>query len=94
MYLCLLLSPGTLLHVDLSNGNHRLGGSALAQCYQQLGDSVPDLDQPALLVAAFETTQQLIAGNEAWFPAIHGKFVCLFVFFVTCKENWNCITGK
>ncbi|XP_072040908.1 phosphoribosylformylglycinamidine synthase-like [Amphiura filiformis] len=52
---------GTLVYVDLSNGNYRLGGSALAQCYQQLGDSVPDLDKPALLVAAFETTQELLA---------------------------------
>ena len=58
------LPTGTLLHIDLSSGNCRLGGSALAQCYNQLGDSVPDLDKPALLVAAFEATQKLLAGKN------------------------------
>uniref|UniRef100_A0A4W6D2E1 Phosphoribosylformylglycinamidine synthase n=1 Tax=Lates calcarifer TaxID=8187 RepID=A0A4W6D2E1_LATCA len=51
---------GVLLWVPLSPGRHRLGGSALAQCYSQLGDCSPDLDQPALLTACFSTTQTLI----------------------------------
>ncbi|CAM9493571.1 unnamed protein product [Chrysoparadoxa australica] len=55
--------PGTgkLLYVNLSGGNHRLGGSALAQVYsQQVGDSVPDLKDFAPLVAAFKATQGLL----------------------------------
>ncbi|KAM4575374.1 phosphoribosylformylglycinamidine synthase [Fundulus diaphanus] len=51
---------GVLLWVPVSPGRHRLGGSALAQCYGQLGDGCPDLDQPGLLSACFNTTQKLI----------------------------------
>ncbi|MED6287050.1 hypothetical protein CHARACLAT_012469, partial [Characodon lateralis] len=51
---------GVLLWVPVSPGCHRLGGSALAQCYSQLGDSSPDLDQPEFLSACFNTTQKLI----------------------------------
>jgi len=40
----LVPDPDTcLLLVDLGRGQHRLGGSALAQVYQQLGDSAPDV---------------------------------------------------
>ncbi|XP_070552219.1 phosphoribosylformylglycinamidine synthase-like [Ptychodera flava] len=52
---------GRLLWVDLGNGKHRLGGTAIAQCYSQLGDVSPDLDDPQMLVNAFNTTQQLLA---------------------------------
>ncbi|KAM9763176.1 phosphoribosylformylglycinamidine synthase isoform 1-T1 [Menidia menidia] len=51
---------GVLLWVPISPGRHRLGGSALAQCYSQLGDCPPDLDRPAVLSACFNTTQQLL----------------------------------
>lgn len=51
---------GVLLYVPVSSGKYRLGGSALAQCYGQLGDSSPDLDQPDKLSACFNTTQTLI----------------------------------
>ncbi|KYO40912.1 phosphoribosylformylglycinamidine synthase [Alligator mississippiensis] len=51
---------GTLLHVALNPGRHRLGGSALAQCYGQLGDICPDVDNPSILAAAFRVTQELL----------------------------------
>ncbi|XP_058612019.1 phosphoribosylformylglycinamidine synthase [Onychostoma macrolepis] len=51
---------GVLLYVPVSSGKYRLGGSALAQCYRQLGDCSPDLDQPDKLSACFNTTQTLI----------------------------------
>ncbi|KAB0796519.1 hypothetical protein PPYR_10580 [Photinus pyralis] len=51
---------GTLLFVDLSHGKNRLGGSALAQCFGQLGDDVPDVDKPETFKSAFVATQQLI----------------------------------
>ncbi|XP_072245942.1 phosphoribosylformylglycinamidine synthase [Leuresthes tenuis] len=51
---------GVLLWVPVSPGHHRLGGSALAQCYSQLGNCSPDLDQPGLLSTCFNTTQKLI----------------------------------
>ena len=53
-----------LLLVDLSAGKCRLGGSSLAQCYNQLSDSVPDLDNPLLLTKAFNCTQKLIKGSR------------------------------
>lgn len=53
-----------LFFVDLSRGYCRLGGSALAQCYGQIGDDVPDLDNPELLKLGFNVTQKLIQGNQ------------------------------
>lgn len=49
-----------LLHVDVADGKRRLGGTALAQCYKQLGDTPPDVEAPELLAAAFATTQTLL----------------------------------
>ena len=51
--------PSRLLLVDLAGGRRRLGGSALAQCFGQLGDDCPDLDDPTALAAALEATVQL-----------------------------------
>ncbi|XP_054111797.1 phosphoribosylformylglycinamidine synthase isoform X2 [Callithrix jacchus] len=51
---------GHLLYVPLSPGQHRLGGTALAQCFSQLGEHPPDLDFPENLVCAFSITQGLL----------------------------------
>jgi len=51
--------PTRLLLVDLGCGRNRLGGSALAQVYGQLGDACPDVDDPDLLKAFFATLQDL-----------------------------------
>ncbi|XP_043359671.1 phosphoribosylformylglycinamidine synthase isoform X3 [Dermochelys coriacea] len=51
---------GALLYVELCPERHRLGGSALAQCYSQLGDCCPDLENPDTLAACFRVTQQLL----------------------------------
>ena len=56
---------GVIVHVDLSPGKYRVGGSALAQCYNQLGDSTPDVDDPRRLASAFHVTQRLIQGNSS-----------------------------
>ncbi|XP_052276735.1 phosphoribosylformylglycinamidine synthase-like isoform X2 [Dreissena polymorpha] len=53
-------NKGQLLHVDIGSGPCRLGGTALAQCFKQLGTEAPDLDHPEALVAAFQVTQTLI----------------------------------
>jgi phosphoribosylformylglycinamidine synthase len=52
---------GRLLLIDLGGGQHRLGGSALAQVYSQLGEIPPDVDDSALLARAFKAVQELIA---------------------------------
>ncbi|XP_068780153.1 phosphoribosylformylglycinamidine synthase [Struthio camelus] len=51
---------GTVLWVPLNPGRHRLGGSALAQVFSQLGDACPDLEHPEVLAAAFRVTQELL----------------------------------
>ena len=51
--------PSRLLLVDLAGGRRRLGGSALAQCFGQLGDDCPDVDAPTALAQALEATLEL-----------------------------------
>ncbi len=48
-----------LLLLDLGENRHRLGGSCLAQVYNQTGDETPDTPAPTLLQAFFGTVQQL-----------------------------------
>ncbi len=48
-----------LLLIDLGRGKHRLGGSALAQVYGQLGDECPDVDDPRVLKLFFHIIQAL-----------------------------------
>ncbi|KAK7479188.1 hypothetical protein BaRGS_00029532 [Batillaria attramentaria] len=55
---------GCLLWVSLGEGQHRLGGSALAQCFKQVGKDVPDLDHPEKLVQAFSVMQKLLADGK------------------------------
>jgi phosphoribosylformylglycinamidine synthase len=74
------LGATLLLWVDLGAGQHRLGGSALAQVYGQLGNAGPDLDDPARFAAFFDTVQEL--NRDALLLAYHdvadgGVFVTL-----------------
>jgi phosphoribosylformylglycinamidine synthase len=48
-----------LLLIDLGQGKNRLGGSVLAQVYQQIGNQVPDLDDAKLFKAFFDVIQEL-----------------------------------
>ncbi|MBT8116615.1 MAG: phosphoribosylformylglycinamidine synthase [Gammaproteobacteria bacterium] len=48
-----------LLLVDLGQGRNRLGGSALAQVYKQIGATPPDVDDPRMLKAFFAAVQAL-----------------------------------
>jgi len=59
-----LKRPGQsiLLYVDLSGGRLALGGSALAQIYNQIGNESPDIDGE-LLKNVFLAVQQLIRDN-------------------------------
>ncbi|TXS95209.1 phosphoribosylformylglycinamidine synthase [Parahaliea maris] len=53
----------TLTLIDLGRGANRLGGSALAQVYGQLGDTVADLDSAADLKALFTLVQEQLAAD-------------------------------
>ncbi|KAL8151773.1 hypothetical protein V2J09_021581 [Rumex salicifolius] len=50
---------GVLLHIDLANGNRRLGGSAFAQAFDQIGNECPDIDVP-YLKKVFNGVQNLL----------------------------------
>lgn len=57
-------------YVDLGKGAYRLGGSALAQVYGQVGNEAPDVEDALLFKNAFHATQQaikqslLLAGHD------------------------------
>jgi len=51
---------GKLLFIDLARGKNRVGGSALAQVFNQVGSESPDIDDPELLKHAFKAVQKLI----------------------------------
>ena len=53
-----------LIVFDLSNGANRLGGSALAQAFNHIGDNAPDLEDPKRLIAFFNLVQSLAAENQ------------------------------
>ena len=55
-------TPGKskLIYIDLGGGRNRLGGSALAQVYSQLGNESPDVNDTNLLKRTFNTIQALI----------------------------------
>jgi len=69
-----------LLLIDLGQGRNRMGGSALAQVYKQVGDVAPDVDDARVLKSFFELVQRLNA--ESKLLAYHdrsdgGAFVAL-----------------
>ena len=51
--------PTDLILIDLANGQNRLGGSALAQVYKQVGAVTPDVDDAEDLKAFFAVIQGL-----------------------------------
>jgi phosphoribosylformylglycinamidine synthase len=65
------LTPALLMHerptslwlIDLGGGRNRLGGSALAQVYGELGDVSPDLDDPQRLLNLTAALSELRAAN-------------------------------
>ncbi|HEY8555436.1 MAG TPA: phosphoribosylformylglycinamidine synthase, partial [Burkholderiales bacterium] len=48
-----------LILIDLGSGRNRLGGSALAQVYNRIGDEAPDVDDPRRLRLFFHVIQAL-----------------------------------
>ena len=54
----------TLVLIDLGQGRQRMAGSMLAQVLDQVGQTVPDLDEPALLVALAQAMTRLRGGGQ------------------------------
>ncbi len=63
--------PTSLWLIDLSAGKNRLGGSALAQVYGELGDEPADLDAPARLTQLAAALRELRA--EGMLLAYHDR---------------------
>ncbi len=53
-----------LLLIDLGSGRNRLGGSALAQVYGQVGNDAPDLDDAAALRKFFAVVRELAGSGR------------------------------
>ena len=60
-----------LILIDLSVRKNRLGGSCLAQAFNQIGHETPDLDDPALLIQLFAVVASLKA--EGLIQAYHDR---------------------
>ncbi|GAB2299770.1 hypothetical protein Dimus_033825 [Dionaea muscipula] len=73
-------NDGILLHIDLAKGKRRLGGSALAQVFGQVGDECPDLEDVSYLKRVFNGVQKLL--DDGLISAGHdisdgGLLVCI-----------------
>ncbi|WP_104023656.1 phosphoribosylformylglycinamidine synthase [Vibrio hyugaensis] len=61
----------SLVLIDLGNGQNRLGATALAQVYKQLGDKPADVDNAVQLKGFYEGVQTLVANDQV--VAYHDK---------------------
>jgi phosphoribosylformylglycinamidine synthase len=61
----------SLVAIDVSGGKNRLGGSALAQVFNSVGVTPPNVDSPAALAHFFDATQRLNA--EGLLLAFHDR---------------------
>ncbi|WP_139684113.1 phosphoribosylformylglycinamidine synthase [Vibrio tasmaniensis] len=84
----------SLVLIDLGNGKNRMGATALAQVYKQLGDKPADVDNAAQLKGFYEGVQTLVANDQV--VAYHDKgdgglFVTLaeMAFAGHCGVNAN-----
>ncbi len=69
--LCTDKGDTDLILIDLGKGHNRLGASALAQVYKQIGHHAPDLDDPQSFKAFFEVLQEL--NEEGLLLAYHDR---------------------
>jgi phosphoribosylformylglycinamidine synthase len=74
-------TPGNALYlVDLGGSKNRLGGSVLAQVFQQIGNEAPDIDSATDLLGVYNAVQRLLQDNAI--SALHdrsdgGAFACV-----------------
>ena len=65
------LGDSDLILIDLGKGRNRLGASALAQVYRQIGHHGPDLDDPGAIKRFFKVIQEL--NGEGLLLAYHDR---------------------
>ncbi|MGJ8654642.1 MAG: phosphoribosylformylglycinamidine synthase [Opitutaceae bacterium] len=57
-------TDSALLLLDLGAGKNRMGGSTLAQVYNQIGKETPDLDDPKKFLGFFAAIQELLESES------------------------------
>ncbi|KAF5357526.1 hypothetical protein D9757_013066 [Collybiopsis confluens] len=65
--------PTVLVFLDIANGKQRMGGSAIAQVFREIGDQSPDVDDPAVLKAFFQACQRIKTEEPALVLAYHDR---------------------
>ncbi|MCH8821144.1 phosphoribosylformylglycinamidine synthase [Patescibacteria group bacterium] len=60
-----------LIFIDLGVGRMRLGGSALAQSFDQIGSDCPDVEDVSLLARVFDTIQEFV--EQGLISAVHDR---------------------
>ena len=81
------LGASSIWLIDLGAGQSRLGGSILAQCFNQLGDSAPDLDDAGLVRRFFDALVELRPLLRAWHDRSDGgafAALCEMSFATRC----------
>ena len=79
-----------LLLIDLGKKKNRLGGSALAQVYKQIGHEAPDVDDPRVLRLFFHVIQAL---NELGFVIAYHDRSDGGLFATVCEMAFAGHTG-
>ena len=62
--ICMNQGETELILIDLGKGKNRLGGSALAQVYKEIGHDCPDMDDVESFKAFFNLIQNLNSNNQ------------------------------
>ena len=63
----------SLIFFDLANSKQRLGGSALAQVFKEIGTEAPDVENPAVLKAFFQGCQNVKTDAPGLVLAYHDR---------------------
>ena len=63
----------SLVFFDLADGKQRLGGSALAQVFKEIGTEAPDVENPAVLKAFLQGCQDVKADTPGLVLAYHDR---------------------
>ncbi|KAJ7765081.1 CobB/CobQ-like glutamine amidotransferase domain-containing protein [Mycena maculata] len=72
--LCSDAGEATILVLfDIGGGKARLGGSAMAQVFKEIGDEAPDVDDPTLLKAFFQGAQAVRSAEPGLILAYHDR---------------------
>lgn len=68
-----LSEPTALVFIDLAAGQQRMGGSALAQTFKEIGDSAPDVVDAAVVKAFLEACQEIRVKHRDTILAYHDR---------------------